>query len=113
MSPGAANVNKAPDLLKKRKKNDYTHSDRDDASEDTHHNATKKTKWSHKVRQASPASPLATPQLKCQRSPTVTVSEKTNPSIEKSDTTLTRNRVTMRELTSESTSGKSGKYRRK
>ena len=111
MSPGAANVNKAPDLMKKRKKNDYTHSDRDDASEDTHHNATKKTKRSHKVRQASPASPLATPQLKRQRSPAVTVSEN-NPSIEKSDT-LTRNRVTMRELPSESTSGKSGKYRRK
>jgi hypothetical protein len=85
-----ANVGNAPDSMKKRKKNDNTRSD----DEDTHQgNTAKKTKQSHKARQALPG-----PQVKRKRSPTVTVSEKTNHSNEKPDT-LTRNRVTMKALT--------------
>jgi hypothetical protein len=71
----------APELMKKRKKNNNIQND-EDTNED---NTTKKTKMSHEARQALPA-----PQAKRPRSPTVSVSEKTNLSIEKPDT-LTRN----------------------
>jgi hypothetical protein len=78
----------APELMKKRKKNDNIQNDDEDTDKG---DTTKKTKMSHQARQASPV-PQAVPQAKRPRSPTVSVSEKTNPSIEKPNT-LTRNRV--------------------
>lgn len=79
----------APELMKKRKDNDNIQSDEDTRKGNT----AKKTKTSHKARQASPA-----PQAKRPHSPAVSVSEKTSPSIEKSNT-LTRNwAVTMTTL---------------
>ena len=92
----------APELMKKRKQNDNIQNDDEDTDKG---NTTKKTKMSHQARQALPV-----PQVKRPRSPTVLVSEKTNPSIEKPNT-LTRNRVMTlaRELISE----QCGKHRRR
>ena len=77
-----ANTYKAPELMKKRKDNDNIQS----ANEDTHQgNTSKKIKISHKARKESPVR-----QVKCPHSPTVSVSEKTNLSIENPNA-LTRN----------------------
>ena len=79
-----ANTDNATELTKKRKVNDNIQSDEDTTRKG---NAKKKTRMSHKARQVSPA-----PQAKRPYSSTVSVSEKTNLSIEYPNT-LTRKRV--------------------
>jgi hypothetical protein len=81
-----ANTDNATELTKKRKVNDNIQSD-EDTTRTRKGNATKKTRMSHKARQASPA-----PQAKRPYSSTVSVSEKTNLSIEYPNT-LSRKRV--------------------
>ena len=95
----------APELMKKRKQNDNIQNDDEDTDKGNTTVTTKKTKMSHQARQASPV-----PQAKRPRSPTVLVSEKTNPSIEKPNT-LTRNRVMT--LTGELILELCGKHRRR
>jgi hypothetical protein len=79
-----AKTDNAPELMKKRKKNNNIQSDEDTRKG----NRAKKSKTSHKERQAFPV-----PQAKRPYSPTDSVSEKTNYSIEKTNILLTRNRM--------------------